>query len=105
MKYGLFFCIGAMFVTAVFGLYENQSYAISAGLFMLAVLSAAGMFFTEKYRQNEDKNSYEWRMKGVQGMTMVGAFLSLYWPVDVYYNVSLLLCLIFHCCLRKYARI
>ena len=102
MKIFLLFLNAVMFVTPFAELFANHSYALAAGLFVIAFLSAAALFFADRYRQNSGKEAYETRLKLIQSMTMVCAFISLYWPDDAYYNVSLFACLVFHCGLKKY---
>lgn len=104
MKLVLLLLDVGMFVTAFVELYEN-SYALSAGLFLIAILSGAALFFAGRYLTDSDRDRYDLRMKTIQSMTMVCAFISLYWPYDVYYNISLFACLVFHCVLRKYVAV
>jgi hypothetical protein len=104
MKLSLLLLDVVMFVTAFVELYVN-SYALAGGLFLIAILSGAALFFAGKYLTDSDRDRYDLRMKAIQSMTMVCAFISLYWPYDVYYNISLFACLVFHCVLRKYVKL
>ena len=73
-------------------------------LLILFGFSARAYRLVRLYRQNADENSYEKQMKVVHGFTVACAFLSFYWPESMYLNAGLLICLIFHCVVNRYAK-
>lgn len=73
-------------------------------LLVLFGFSARAYRLVRLYRQNADADGYEKQMKVVHGFTVACAFLSFYWPDSMYLNAGLLLCLLFHCVVNRYAK-
>lgn len=95
--------LALMLVIAV-GAVRTQGWEEGLVLFAILAVSAWGYKLAEQFILDRDQEAYDRKMKAVQIFTMVCVVMSFYWLESFYYDIDLLICLIFHCFMTGYVK-
>lgn len=103
MKRGLLGVLALMPLVALLALYFH---GMEQGMLILAFFgfSVRGYLVSRDYLQTGDQEVYERQMKTVQSFTVALAFISFFWPMSMYQNAAIALCLVFHVMLERYVK-
>ncbi len=100
MLYILQLLLLAMVLTTVTALFSGQG-AIFVLLLGLSALSAYAFILWKQYLHSGRRPVYDEKIKKVRTFTIAAAFISFYWPYDMYCNFVLGCCFVFHIILNR----
>ena len=90
----------AMFIAAVAALFAGQG-TVFMLLLGIAALSAYSYILWQQQCRSGKRALYEQQIKKVRAFTIAAAFISFYWPYDMYCNFVLGCCFVFHIILNR----